>query len=86
MSMFFKRYNSSSKQPSSGTPVVMAGDLVIEVNGIVVSPTTIDRVRTMAIGNCVRGESGWHSSHHPHPQLCDPGSKLMWFVCGLSFS
>ena len=38
------RYHSSSKHQSGDMPIIRAGDLVLEVNRVVVSPNTIDKV------------------------------------------
>lgn len=46
--MFFViRYNSNAKEKTSDMPVIRAGDVVLEVNGVVVSPNSIDKVRMM---------------------------------------
>ena len=45
---FIKRYNSSSKQTTHKMHELKAGDLVLEVNRVVVSPNNIDRVSKAA--------------------------------------
>ena len=48
---FIKRYNSSSKQTSHKMPELKAGDVVLEVNRVVVSPNNIDRVSEATYNN-----------------------------------
>lgn len=44
LSIIVKGYHSSSKHQSGDMPIIRAGDLVLEVNRVVVSPNTIDKV------------------------------------------
>lgn len=46
-SIIVKGYNSNAKEKTSDMPVIRVGDVVLEVNGVVVSPNSIDKVATL---------------------------------------
>lgn len=47
LSIIIKGYDSGSKHQTGDMPIIRAGDLVLEVNRVVVTPTTIDRVAAL---------------------------------------